>query len=371
MSAFKVAFTLKQHTPIIHFQSDQTGATLRATELKPKFDRFLLEHVKDLPFKKNANGEKSLDYKVKITAIENNIETIEKIDSQKNKTIPDPLFFGNMGDGEKKKFAKAKALHIEFLSFDSFLKKAIEEYLEAFLAQTNFGTRQSKGFGCFYLNKPFNSSLVPYKVYSFETKNWKSDIKLLYSFLRQGINLPQGRDKPARFYCKPAIFTYAMKNNWTWDKKAIKQHFFPNDLKAQQQKYDANSPVNYVGQRAYLLRDLFGLSSEQSWMSYRVSIKKEHQEIARFKSPLNFKIIENKVFFWADKSVETMLNQTFKISTRGNRPLDLSTPKAFRFDDFFEHVKTIDLSQHIESKFHKEREFSDLKRILDGIKASK
>lgn len=26
---------LKQHTPIIHFQWDQKGATLRATELKP------------------------------------------------------------------------------------------------------------------------------------------------------------------------------------------------------------------------------------------------------------------------------------------------------------------------------------------------
>ncbi len=32
---------LKQHTPIIHFQWDQAGATLRATELKPKLDRYI------------------------------------------------------------------------------------------------------------------------------------------------------------------------------------------------------------------------------------------------------------------------------------------------------------------------------------------
>ncbi|HEC99336.1 MAG TPA: hypothetical protein ENN18_03005 [Proteobacteria bacterium] len=32
---------LKQHTPIIHFQHDQKGATLRATELKPKLDRYI------------------------------------------------------------------------------------------------------------------------------------------------------------------------------------------------------------------------------------------------------------------------------------------------------------------------------------------
>src|SRR6185503_1492446 len=39
----KLIFNLKQHTPIIHFQHDQDGATLRATEVKPKLDRFIIE----------------------------------------------------------------------------------------------------------------------------------------------------------------------------------------------------------------------------------------------------------------------------------------------------------------------------------------
>ena len=34
--------TLKQHTPLIHFQHDQEGATLRASEVKPKLDKFIL-----------------------------------------------------------------------------------------------------------------------------------------------------------------------------------------------------------------------------------------------------------------------------------------------------------------------------------------
>ncbi|MBD3843439.1 MAG: hypothetical protein IE909_16465, partial [Campylobacterales bacterium] len=218
MSQFKVEFTLKQHTPIIHFQSDQSGATLRATELKPKFDRFLIEKVQCLPCKKNANGELSLDYKVKIVAIDNKVETIEKKNPHNDKEIPDPLFFGNMGDGPKKKFIHASELKVEFLSFVPEVKKAIEEHFESFLALTNFGTRQSKGYGSFYLDKPFDATLIPYKVYSFNTTNWKKDIKLLYSFLRQGINLPKGKGLPSRFYCKPAIFTYAIKNKWTWDK---------------------------------------------------------------------------------------------------------------------------------------------------------
>ena len=47
----KLTVKLKQHTPLIHFQAEQDGATLRATELKPKLDKFLVEHVFNYDFK--------------------------------------------------------------------------------------------------------------------------------------------------------------------------------------------------------------------------------------------------------------------------------------------------------------------------------
>lgn len=37
------SYTLKQHTRMLHFQGDQLNATLRATAVKPLFDRFLIE----------------------------------------------------------------------------------------------------------------------------------------------------------------------------------------------------------------------------------------------------------------------------------------------------------------------------------------
>ena len=120
-----------------------------------------------------------------------------------------------------------------------------------------------------------------------------------------------------------------------------------------------------------LLRDLFGLSSEQSWMSYKATVKKEHSDIERYKSPITFKYIDNKVYFWVDNSYEKVLGQTFKITTRGKQPLNLATPKEFSFDDFFEFVKTIDLSNVVESKFHATSEYRDLTRMLNNIKASK
>ena len=78
MSNFKLTFKLKQHTPLIHFQHDQHGATLRATELKPKLDRFLLEKLGNGNYEQGieiakkkgwlvAKGEHpALDYKVRI-----------------------------------------------------------------------------------------------------------------------------------------------------------------------------------------------------------------------------------------------------------------------------------------------------------------
>lgn len=40
---FERVYTLEQQTPLIHFQYDQPGATLRATEVKPKLDKFIIK----------------------------------------------------------------------------------------------------------------------------------------------------------------------------------------------------------------------------------------------------------------------------------------------------------------------------------------
>ena len=39
--SFVRTYKLSQQTPLIHFQYDQEGATLRATEVKPKLDAYL------------------------------------------------------------------------------------------------------------------------------------------------------------------------------------------------------------------------------------------------------------------------------------------------------------------------------------------
>ncbi len=119
MSNFKLEFKLIQHTPIIHFQSYQDGATLRATELKPKLDKFLLSKNSKLP----KSDKDSLNYKVKITSKDNKVTDI--------------------------KFVTSNNLKINFFSFNSEILKAIKENFSSFLAINNFGARQKKGYGSF------------------------------------------------------------------------------------------------------------------------------------------------------------------------------------------------------------------------------
>jgi len=354
---FTKTFTLKQHTPLIHFQSEQIGATLRATELKPKFDKFLIKDIltDEETLKYKIKDKDALDYKVSIQEDKSKSTMIDR----------NELYFGNMGDGNDKHFKhNPKSFEIVFFSYHSELLEKIKDSFEKFLANTNFGTRQSKGFGSFYIkDKQFDKSFIPYKVYSFSTKDWKKDISLLYKFLRQGINLP----KPTNpFYTKPAIFSYAKSKGWQWDKKTIKEHFFNRNLENQIDAHQ-NDVLTYSSDEKYLLRDLFGLSTSQNWKSYNVTITKSNQNINRFKSPITFKVIDNKIYFWADNSVNKILNQQFSISN-GNNSFSLPTPSNFDFDDFLKFAFKIDLSKHIDNKYHNTNEYSSLSSIIDKIR---
>ncbi len=386
----KTVLNIRQHTPLIHFQSDQRGATLRATELKPKLDRFLIEQVFCNDEEKYGKfliqgKESSLDYKV---AIQQDLSSSTEIPERGS------LFFGNMKPKStseeewrtlKKRFKQHKEnFKITIFSFKRGLVDVIESNFEKFLAQTNFGTRQSKGFGSFYLaNRPFNPELIPFEVYAFSTKNWENDIKLFYQFVRQGINLPRGANS---FYAKPAIFSYAKSKGWTWDKRAIKQKYFNDKLQDQIADHDNADVLSYVSDEAYLLRDVFGLSSSQEWMSYGVSIEKSgirteevnrKKEVAvqRFKSPVTFKVVDDTVYFWANDTFSLVAGENFLVQTKRGKSvegdMELSYPEAFDFNDFFDFVLGIDLSKHIASKYHEISEYRTLERILKSIKEQK
>ncbi len=159
----KLTVRLKQMTPMIHFQADEDGATLRASELKPKLDRYLMTYV----FKKDrqeyakfligaGSGQKkegempdALDYRVRINAPGDHVVKLFAVD-EKNRIKPKgSIWFKDEQDFKQWGSFSEDVVEVVFLSKHQGVIKAIEEWIGPFFAVTNFGFRQSKGFGSF------------------------------------------------------------------------------------------------------------------------------------------------------------------------------------------------------------------------------
>ena len=205
MSNYKLNFKLRQHTPIIHFQWDQEGATLRASEVKPKLDKFLIKKA----FGGILNFEKYKKFLIgDIKSIENELQRIDKdirvtnekkekkkeylkkqhlafdykvkvksngkefvLGFPRKKWIKEngrlinyelvwdnqfPNYFGNMkkkGEYKKPKNFRFSNEHVVgmVVCFNTELKLEIIKHFQDFFFENNFGARQNKGFGSFGL----------------------------------------------------------------------------------------------------------------------------------------------------------------------------------------------------------------------------
>ncbi len=427
MPNHKITFTLKQHTPLIHFQHDQPGATLRATELKPKLDRFLIEKEKMLDddgkvkeeYKKlfiaNANDHLALDYKMKIFADGLKVEPIEfhelKSDgttkyNNNNEPIMAalPTFFANMGDSwheSPKKIVHASSIKIKFFTPNEKIYKLILQYFSHFIHITNFGMRQSKGFGSFTVidcsdkdfklykqnplkydevyysftvnlkDKSFNG-IYPPKVLNpspyFKTYGKFFEILNIFSkTYRSGIN--QGG-----YYFKSLMYSYAKEkmNGATWDKKYFKQQFLGNEQeKIIEQRERHNYPEildfsNIDENNTWLLRDLLGLSNFQYWKSYNhvIEFGTEENTVKRFQSPVVFKPVslddkfppqKFEVYIIINPIPSEMFNQTFNVAwkreQRGafitDNSTEITTPNSFSLPDFFSFCFTKNIDKHV------------------------
>lgn len=418
---------------MIHFQTDHEGATLRATELKPKLDKYLVdkefnnefERCKELlvgyssrneralreRFKKD--GFRALDYKVCILGgtpfapgVIKNIEEIERIKYDRDgkpvlkKGKPDrfnyPCFFGNMGEKEKKLFSIYDSITLQIASFTPEIIEAIKNNICQFFAVTNFGTRQSKGFGSFYIheNDPLYRPLVSTWHFLIDTAKYELDrfkpnpndqyyspyedkeyyklkylfkaIALFYSTIRSGYNFGD-------LYFKSLMFIYAKQLDppQQWDKRTLRESLYsthPTYIDVKSRRTDPNGTVQYNrGQQDGLLfRDLLGLSTEQDWMNYgdeqkdnqgrvkmkggkiaygtdKLTKKETTGDIARFRSPITFKPIREtgtdifKVHIFANEIPEEYLGRTFTAkSGASGTSVNLKTPDEFDIKGYLE-----------------------------------
>lgn len=354
----KLTFTLEQHTPLIHFQPDQQGATLRASEVKPKLDRFIIEKLcgglyengikiareKGWILKKNDNP--SLNYKLKIVGNDNLFNS---------KVEPTSPFFGNIkvDEEKKKKLSYFKTLSFYFTSDNSILKDIMfEEYLNEFLFLNNFGSRNTKGFGSFtlipkntaYSENVRNNRLAEFYKYSFviENANYKDvfySIDLFNKIVRSGYNING-------LYIKALSYFYAESKGWQWDKRSIKEKFpqLVSTNNTTKFNYTSNS---LIGGNLPFIRGILGLGTNQSWGSKILHIIDEKKEYERYASPIHFKPVLNEdksitVFFdWIDKK-NGVWGKTFThyVDDNQNDLLNLTVPNRndFKPEEFMEFI---------------------------------
>ena len=162
---YTLTVKLKQHTPLLHFQPEQYGATLRASEVKPKLDRFLIDKLGGVcKIEKTwliGDGEHhALNYKMRIEGIGNPVEDIKLRPSHKgNKwgTAPFPSVMSNMGGKEKREelvnFSMYNIVEMTIICREGGLYKQIKDNVALFFARHNFGQRSNKGFGSFTVSR--------------------------------------------------------------------------------------------------------------------------------------------------------------------------------------------------------------------------
>lgn len=316
MSNYKLAFTLKQHTPIIHFQADQKGATLRATELKPKLDRFLIDKLKMLDDNKKpldkykswfiGEGKQhlALDYKVRVEYSGDLKYYIPNAMSLNSRWYPNreqsvinylqpsinikgfispTLFFANADkikfqyrsdevDGEKSKIDQlAYAIQSEgdiqcsIISYNTELLENIKMHIHHFFAKENFGTRQNKGFGCFEVISPESSKTheqllkdnysIIYKCTALYNSN---DFSEIFKRIKNDYtHLKSGLNHNG--YKKSKLFQYFAKdekNPIRWEKRIVKQTIHKHQIRNKTLKIRPNTNNSA----------LYGLEEgEQSW----------------------------------------------------------------------------------------------------------
>lgn len=269
----KLEIKLKQHTPLIHFQHDQDGATLRASEVKPRLDKYILTQLGEGDYEKGKAEAKTkgwlvgkgehpaLNYKMRIEVLKPSKrkefllasylkkDKIQDLESKGIKAISNTTFFAQEKENGKinsikdwnkigKKGLIWDDIFLSIFSLNCDLVLCLEKHIANFFICTNFGTRSDKGFGSFTIlsindktdnipssEEKYNEAFKTFYAFCYKRNSIRSifsDIKDDYQRLKSGTNFGN--------YRKSLLFCYAverMKDHPRWEKRHFKQMMSP------------------------------------------------------------------------------------------------------------------------------------------------
>lgn len=362
MNDWQKEYKLVQHTPLIHFQHSEPHACLRATEVKPKLDRFLIEQLEeddrfgDGRWKKwfvGDGSQQSFDYMMRITPNSERVDRTQSIENGIERAIaraehrpPNASFheihknyFGNMASGNniqdtiretfKESLFYKDGLTLTIRCFIPELLTLIDEHIRGFFMMHNFGTRQRKGFGSFTVdistkpNEPKGFDLVgkycPNAYYCKLDNDVNADALLdavwvISAFLRSGFNRGEGN------YVRGFVFRYFQreKNPLANDKAFVKQQVLHNVYNEATRGEHLHPYGNNVRYR--YVRGLLGTNENSRFCRdpnahtpvYDIYTHSA-EGIERFPSPLLFKPIGKFVFILPQKMPDKIFGSEFYI----------------------------------------------------------
>ena len=355
-------YKLVQHTPLIHFQHSEPHACLRATEVKPKLDRFLIEQLEkddrfgDGRWKKwfvGDGSQQSFDYMMRITPNSEQVDRTQSIERAIARAEHRPPnvslheihknYFGNMASGNniqdtiretfKESLFYKDGLTLTIRCFIPELLTFIDEHIRGFFMMHNFGTRQRKGFGSFTVdistepNAPKGFDLVgkycPNAYYCKLDGNVNADALLdavwvISAFLRSGFNRGEGN------YVRGFVFRYFQreKNPLANDKAFVKQQVLHNVYNEATRGEHLHPYGNNVRYR--YVRGLLGTNENSRFCRAPRGGTREDRTVhniyihsaegvERFPSPLLFKPIGKFVFILPQKMPDEIFGSEFYI----------------------------------------------------------
>lgn len=369
MNDWQKEYKLVQHTPLIHFQHSEPHACLRATEVKPKLDRFLIEQLEeddrfgDGRWKKwfvGDGSQQSFDYMMRITPNSERVDRTQSIENGIERAIaraehrsPNASlheihknYFGNMASGNniqdtvqaiqetfKESLFYKDGLTLTIRCFIPELLTLIDEHIRGFFMMHNFGTRQRKGFGSFTVdistkpNEPKGFDLVrkycPNAYYCKLDDNVSADALLnavwvLSAFLKSGFNRGEGN------YVRGFVFRYFQreKNPLANDKAFVKQQVLRNVYNEATRGEHLHPYGNNVRYR--YVRGLLGTNENSRFCRNPRGETREDRTVhniyihsaegvERFPSPLLFKPIGKFVFILPQKMPDEIFGSEFYI----------------------------------------------------------
>ena len=313
----KLELDLKCHAPIIHFQpsTNAKGATLRASEVKPKFDKYIWTKEPE-----ELATYELLPYKMKF--IEKKKEVIDE--KVADEYVDIPLYYAK----DQKRMVITNP-RIVITCFDPILQKLIVKHIKNFFIVTNFGAAQGKGYGSFTIDSEKNDQVeqenieknlmeefglktlykidcnkLVEKLAKFEAiKKIFRIIENFYKIIKGGINHKE--------YIKGFLFIHMNEKGIKNEKAALKTEIIDYPYASNQNKEKQEPKIN--SHKECYVRALLGLSSSFAFKDQRrqkggavdVNIKISHADetIERFPSPLTFKVI-NKIIYIIPKKID-------------------------------------------------------------------